>query len=166
MAKQIHGEGAGGERPVNPNGWMDGRTRRAPRMGSQGRDWQPKHRSSAHGHHVALCLRVCPHVPANPPAHGSAWGRAPRRRAARWVLGPAAMDHGPCGQWDQHPPPQPRHSHLSHLFSLVPDGKGREGRGMGPCRWDVGDSFLSVLFPVTFKWLAPKRFLITVCFSQ
>lgn len=76
------------------------------------------------------------------------------------------MDHSPRGQWDQHPLAQPRHGHLSHLFLLVPDGKGREGWGMGLHRWDVGDSFLSILFPVTFKWLAPKRFLIAVCFSQ
>lgn len=80
--------------------------------------------------------------------------------------GPAAMDCSPCGQWDQHPLLRPHHGHLSHLFLLLPDGKGREGWGLGPHHWDVRDSFLSILFPVTFKWLAPKRFLIAVCFSQ
>lgn len=38
----------------------------------------------------------------------------------------------------------------------------REGWGMEPYRWDGGDSFLPILFPVTFKRLAPKRFLIAV----
>lgn len=76
------------------------------------------------------------------------------------------MDPRPHGHRDQHSPRWPHRGHLSHLFSLVPDGKGREGWGKGPHRWDVGDSFLSILFPVTFKGLAPKHFLIAACFSQ
>lgn len=72
---------------------------------------------------------------------------------------PLGAGDGSDGPWDQHPPPPP-----PICFCLCQMGRG--GRGMGPHHWDVEDSFLPILFPVTFKWLAPKCFLIAACFSQ
>lgn len=142
MAKQTHREEVGGERPVSPAGQTcggDGRTDlQSSRAGSWDGDRHLQHRSGAQGHRATAGCAALP-VAASPAPGAAAMGR-----------GTSTLQ---------------RH-HLCHLLLLVPDGKGREGRGMGPHRWDVGDSFLPILFPVTFKRLAPKHFLIAACFSQ